>query len=101
MTTHPYVDALDAVWEVLAFHAPRPRYLPRSIELEHKVREAARAAVRARVALPEFSAALGRLAAEAIPMDADAATAAAWAMAAWAGREYYGAPDLDVDAEAP
>lgn len=84
----PYAHALAALREVLSFYASQPTFLPRSIELESGARAAAHAALRNGVALATLSADLGRLAAEALPTEPNAAVAAGRAMARWAARAF-------------
>jgi len=84
----PYADALASLREVLSFYAGQPTFLPRSIELESAAQAAAHAALRNGVALATLSADLGRLAAEALPNEPNAAVAAGRAMARWAARAF-------------
>src|SRR6476659_6019311 len=84
----PYGDALGAVRTVLQSYAARPDELPRSRELADAACAAARSARQHGVTLASLLADLGRITAETITGDANAAVKAARAIARWADREY-------------
>jgi hypothetical protein len=87
-TPTAYVEAVDRVSDVLAFHARGPAFLVRSPELEARVRAAARAALLTAVPLDALRADLARLAAVTLTTDASAVLATGRAMARWAAREF-------------